>query len=482
MSDSPEPPEAKRKPQRRRLFATVVLAVVAVGLWLVLRDPGDRSLFEGRRVSKVVGEIVRRSPEFRNTNDLATLGRLGLERAVPELTRYFFKDSLAHSPAYETNWNRIHMPDFVRKMIPTPKYRSLPERALMLVWDLGPNATNAGPALARLVQNPPDEKIRALALNSLWQIRSGAQVAFPVLTNLLATHASTYRTTVFQIFASMGNDATNVLPYARAGLVDSSESIRAMSAGMVLRIGRDTNAAFDTFRDLALNGSSAAKSGAIWSLGSFGSKADPVFSELVARYRRETPSVREALLSAVAKRRDAGPEVIDFLAAQLFAPADSNDLNRAQVMAARALAALGPRAARAVPSLILALEKDTRFSSTDIPIALAAVGVDTTNALPALLKAWKRSQRLERTTGVEVAIWKLDRGATIPAVQLAAEWKRRLESELKTPYAEATRILLEYNQDTQDLLRHGAPEVYAEIMKIPFKPPEPPRFPPPLDR
>ena len=132
---------------------------------------------------------------------------------------------------------------------------------------------------------------------------------------------------------------------------------------------------------------------------------------------------------------------------------------------------------RAVPALIPALERDSRFVSLEIPIALGSVGICTTNALPALIKAWEVVKKLKRGTGVGLAIWKLDHGTTIPATLLVHEWKRYFQLQLKNPAGPINRNVLHHYADLAELLRRGAPETHEEVMKFPFKEPVPPDLP-----
>lgn len=471
MTNSPAQSQVRIPQRRRRLLAAVVFAVVFVGVWLAMRDSGDSSLFEGRRVSEVVEEIIRRDDEhYLEEADFETLERLGPERAVPELSRYLFKSSLTHSPSYESFLNR--MPQSIKGWFPEHKMRQLPLRALDYLNRFDEAASNALPGLVKLIERPPDDETRSRTLNALANLGTASRPAFPALTNLLAQTNCLHRPEVYRIMTRFGEEAAEVLPYARAGANDQDESIRMASAWMLLTVAKDTNAAFAIIRDLSLNGTTEQVS-AVSMLANFGPIGLATFQELMAKFDGLPRATKDAVISCLILRGDETPEGPKLLAKEALenrtlAPAGFPSAWPRASRASLALYRLGPRAAAAVPLLLTALQTPNHPALAEVCRLLGRIRGPATNALPDLVRLWKERPGTEVSREAALAIWNMDKGATFPAAELAAPWREMILS--RPGYSSAPMLDPElFHQwiGLHSLLKEGAPEFRGRFPKVP---------------
>ena len=467
MNISSSPAKPTKTVQRRVLAVSVVLAAVLIVFLIATFDSGDRSLFEGRRVSVVVEEILRRYPYAKNASDLETLTRLGPERAVPELSRHLLNARFTESRFYASNWNR--MPKSIQTRLPRPEMHRQISTLRLMFDELHAAPSNSVPALIRIAEHPEDDSTGVFALRYLSEAGPFARPSFPVLTNLLASATLQKRRMIYSVMAALDDEATEVIPYARAGLGDSDEWVRASSAEMMLETAKDTNSVYAASRKQSLiEGKSPARTAAIRRLGSLGPVATPALIELLAGIKSEPPATQRIILAALCTIPDESAETTRLLAGLVSAKTATAAEISLQGEAVRALMLKRQNPESAIPALLEAIRNNQARTSPEVFHALGRLRGTALYLLTDLVNVWAEQTRTDAGRAAALAIWNLDAGATIPATSLAEGWKSLLESHIQSSVPhQPIPLTLRDSPGLSGLLKQGAPELHQELMKIP---------------
>lgn len=250
MNPTPER-TTQRKPFRRRVVVALGLILVGFLVFLVAtHERRDESLFEGRRVCDVIDGIVGGLPGTDPRPDRDTLARIGLNRAIPELSRHLFHKRLVDSADYASTWKRL--PGVIKKFFPKPQ----PMRRLfilqLLVSSTPRNNTNCLPVAIKLLGRNEGDSMRSLALSAIEHAGTNAKPAFPALTNLLGTAGVEFRGRIFQTIARFGEDFPEMIPLVLEGLNDPDPAVRDASGRMLRYESWATNAAYRAARERRL--------------------------------------------------------------------------------------------------------------------------------------------------------------------------------------------------------------------------------------
>ncbi len=248
------------------------------------------------------------------------------------------------------------------------------------------------------------------------------KIAIPLLLKILADEDKYIRMSAAEALGKIGPSAEPAIPeLLETALVDSESSVRVFAAKALEKIGYATNQVVSHLvTALESNDNSLqTRENAAEALGNIGQIAVPAMPHLVIALKENKPSflknfnfsmgslfsrssptalkdshwwkVREAAAEAIGK---IGPTAAQAIPSLIVALEDSKlDVRSAS---AEALGKIGPTAVQAVPSLIVALENDYSDVQRKAVEALGKIGPDAAQAVPSLMTALGDSDRFVR--------------------------------------------------------------------------------------
>ena len=286
------------------------------------------------------------------------------------------------------------------------------KRALRILGRIGPSASPAVLEISRLAKDDPDKEAKLVAVQVLGEIGPGAASAIPVLkasledrslrdaaqsslvriggvsvgpfTEGLKSSEPEVRLAAAKALRELGEKAEAAVPALIASIKDPDRDVRTQAVFALGRIGPKAKAAVpalvDALEDEPLQG---AISSALITIG-----PEASIPALGKAIKDKRPQVRRAAVGMASLFRGESEKILPEL---VFALQD----DALRVDAVRAIGAMGPKAEKAVPDVLKALNAYERSPGVygEAITALQRIGPKAVPALIATLKDKKRDIR-----------------------------------------------------------------------------------------
>lgn len=214
--------------------------------------------------------------------------------------------------------------------------------------DLGPQATDAVPALCKALSNGSDDA-RSGAAEALGKIRTQANVAVPALAAALTAENPTVRRRAIHSLQAYGADAKPAVPALHKALRDSDGSVRSAAAETLWNLECDIDAVMPTLNDLLeKDRSEYDRWFAAHALGKIGPAAKAAIPHLTASLTEKSVNLRVGAADALWKvTGQAEPALGTLIRIVKEESLESSDAH----YAIRVLEQMGAHARGAVPTL-----------------------------------------------------------------------------------------------------------------------------------
>ena len=314
----------------RRLVISGIVALAVLGSPFLLHR-GPR--YEGRPAKYWVEQLLRDNARARHA-----LRKLG-PAAVPALTEAVNRKPGRFWTLVE-GW-RSKLPAFMARRLPNRALdQLLQERAIEVLYEFGPAAAPAAPALlgvegnlndligfgpaglahATLLQIGPaglpylirtlgskDPRIRVRAASYIGHLGPQAGAAAPALAGALSAPDAALRYAAVAALAQIGPPAGAALPSLRAAVHSDDDEFRLQIVGALWRIGRESEMTIPILLRILQDRNNPNRAGAAMLLGEMGPAAQAAAPALTNLLREEFSYTRvkaeEALRQIMAKRK-----------------------------------------------------------------------------------------------------------------------------------------------------------------------------------
>lgn len=373
---------------RRPSCALGFLSALLVLLPLAEQVQAQEQLYERRSLSEWQSDLGDMSPGIRR-KAVEALGYFG-PPALPYLIRGLKDpDTVVYEVAIKSlsKVGSAAVPALTQVIANNKEGRRVVDGAIRALGNLGPDAKEAVPELARALSNPQfgyaaagvltkigppavsalsdalvrgDTMARSLATSALAKI---GPAAVPALVRSLKETSADVRRSAAEALENMGPKAKDAVPALTRALNDVSPQVRRWAASAVpalVKVLKDDNA---QIRFLATR--------ALGAIGPAASAAIPALAETL-------PDNQEAF-TVLAGFGKAAKDVVPTLV-----PLLRHRRSLVRMYAAKVLRAIGPEAKAAVPALIENLGNPDLFARSEAIHALGDIGPTAAEAVPAL--------------------------------------------------------------------------------------------------
>jgi HEAT repeat protein len=270
------------------------------------------------------------------------------------------------------------------------------QKAAWSLWQTGPAAREATPALAEAVGDP-DPEVRAMAAKALGQVSAGTPDAVPTLTRAVQDKDPGVRAAASKSLAEIWKADTGARrpPRRQHDEEDEEREKRGRGRKTSPRAEKDREEEEAPARDKDKGRDKPAQAGPILHLSP---QAEPLA-------RIAVPVLKEALWDSNASVRAAAAEALaetgplaEVAVAELIHVLQQDPDADARLQAAIALGNTGPGAKAAVPVLVKTLRKEEFPVRVNSATALAKIRTDPELAVPALVEAYLKDK-------ADVVVW-----------------------------------------------------------------------------
>jgi hypothetical protein len=468
-------------------------ALVWAALWaFCLADPGraEEPMFRGSPAKQVILENWNKSgwAFYSGTNRALIEEQMGPDIAVPALVSIMQDSDWLGSSTYRDLWTK--MPDSIRRTMQPPRGYSRAERALFILGQFGPWASNAIPALVREFEGGDDERKLAVA-GALIEMAPASATAADIMGQKLVAAGPESKIGILRLLQQLGPLAQAAIPEIRVQTQDRTNEVRAEAACALWLVARDTNSVLAALRPLILAATPETANAVARTLDEMGPAARPLGLDVLASIPKWPASERNEIFMALGRVAGPRPEAMAFLRSTI--EPGSTEPPEALRAAVIALGDIGPAAGDVVPALIALwnrqppLSFDQKMDRQEAPVrnlvaaiiqSLGKIGSAAQPALPMLEEVWRPKGQKPLIGGsglavqAAVAIWQIDQGKTHSAVDLIHDWR---ESAGPTYDRMATRrsglrqqleTLWTYQPELVQLLKQGDPDYLRRLTEL----------------
>lgn len=283
-----------------------------------------------------------------------------------------------------------------------------------VLGEIGPKAAMAIPALVKVLQGEEDPMVRSNAAEALGKL--GDPKTVPALIAALEDEDEFVRWSAIVALEAFGPGAKSAIPALIRAVEDDETNgwIAAKVLGAIDAEGISTPVLIETLG----NEDDRMRQFAAFGLRRIGCKARAAEKALHDGLRDMDQGARIAAATAYWSVSGQAEDAVSVLRFVLQTPNDW----RARMMAANALAEIGPKAKAAVPDLIECLKSDTRYVVTSSSEALGKIGPDAVSAVPTLTARLANSDDDYTRVCIARALWRIGRSEeSLPVLQDALE-------------------------------------------------------------
>jgi HEAT repeat protein len=231
--------------------ASFLAALLTWSSWDVVW--AEEPMFAGLPARQVIlKNWEQRGWSYSGTNRALIEDQMGPKIAVPALVSIMQDADWPGSPTYRNQWNRL--PELLRKSMPPPRSYSLQERAVFILGQFDPLASNAIPALVRAMERGSDDQKIAVAA-ALIEMAPASAAAVEGLAKELPTASPEVKIGVLLVLQKLGPLAQAAVPQIRKETKEAPGAVRAEAVCALWMVARDTNAVLAALRPMIVSAS-----------------------------------------------------------------------------------------------------------------------------------------------------------------------------------------------------------------------------------